>query len=72
MAKKRTNKMNKNSISFKIQDDEFDRLLEIIRDRQGEEIFLFVETDENNNATVLGVDDIDNNDVIVFTKEKNE
>jgi len=70
MAKKRTNKMNKNSISFKIQDDEFDRLLEIIRDRQGEEIFLFVETDENNNATVLGVDDVDNNDVIVFTKEK--
>ena len=62
--------MNKNSISFKIQDDEFDRLLEIIRDRQGEEIFLFVETDENNNATALGVDDVDNNDVIVFTKEK--
>ena len=62
--------MNKNSISFKIQDDEFDRLLEIIRDRQGEEIFLFVETDENNNATVLGVDDVDNNDVIIFTKEK--
>ena len=61
--------MNKNSISFKIQDDEFDRLLKVIRYHQGKEVFLFVETDNNNNATVLGVDNVDNNDIIVFTKE---
>ena len=58
--------MKKNSIAFKIPEEKFDQLLNIIRDRQGEEIFLFVETDENNNATVIGVDDVDNNDVIVF------
>ena len=61
--------MKQKSILFKIPEEKFNQLLKIIRDRQGEEIFLFVETDKNNNATVLGVDDIDNNDVIVFTKE---
>ena len=61
--------MKQKSILFKIPEEKFNQLLKIIRDLQGEEIFLFVETDKNNNATVLGVDDIDNNDVIVFTKE---
>ena len=61
--------MKQNSISFKIPKEKFNQLLDVIKDRQGEEIFLFVETDENNNAIVLGVDNVEGNDVVVFTKE---
>ena len=61
--------MNKNSITFKISEEKFNQLLDVIRDRQGEEIFLFVDTDDNGNVVALGVDDMSNDDIIVFTKE---
>ena len=61
--------MKQNSISFKIPEEKFNQLVDVVRCHQGEEIFLFVETDENNNAIVLGVDNVEGNDVVVFTKE---
>ena len=61
--------MKQNSIAFKIPEEKFNQLLEVIRYHQGKEVFLFVEADDNNNAIVLGVDDIENNDVIVFSKK---
>ena len=61
--------MKQNSILFEIQEKKFDQLLEVIRDHQGEEVFLFVDTDINGDVVILGVDDINNNDIIVFIKE---
>ena len=58
--------MNK-SIEFEISKSEFDNLTDIVRDNQGQAIYLFVDSDKNNKVVKVGLDVDYIHPIITFT-----